>query len=64
MVASGTAHLSNNPVFVATTNMLFDKASGEVSFVNGDIDASGLQAQFLKQPVSLSLSVDRATRTT
>jgi uncharacterized protein (TIGR02099 family) len=36
--------------------MLFDKASGEVSFVNGDIDASGLQAQFLKQPVSLSLS--------
>lgn len=56
VVASGTAHLSNNPVFVATTNMLFDKASGEVSFVNGDIDASGLQAQFLKQPVSLSLS--------
>ncbi|MED5521486.1 MAG: AsmA-like C-terminal region-containing protein, partial [Pseudomonadota bacterium] len=55
-VASGTAHLSNNPVFVATTNMLFDKASGEVSFVNGDIDASGLQAQFLKQPVNLSLS--------
>ncbi|MEC7359264.1 MAG: AsmA-like C-terminal region-containing protein, partial [Pseudomonadota bacterium] len=40
----------------ATTNMLFDKASGEVSFVNGDIDASGLQAQFLKQPVNLSLS--------
>jgi uncharacterized protein (TIGR02099 family) len=36
--------------------MLFDKASGEVSFVNGDIDASGLQAQFLKQPVNLSLS--------
>ena len=56
VVASGTAHLSNNPVFVATTNMLFDKASGEVSFVNGDIDASGLQAQFLKQPVNLSLS--------
>ncbi len=56
MVASGTAHLSDNPVFVATTNMLFDKASGEVSFVNGDIDASGLQAQFLKQPVNLSLS--------
>ena len=56
VVASGTAHLSNNPVFVATTNMLFDKASGKVSFVNGDIDASGLQAQFLKQPVSLSLS--------
>ena len=56
VVASGTAHLSNNPVFVATTNMLFDKASGEVSFVNGDIDASGLQAQFLEQPVSLSLS--------
>ena len=23
-----------------TTNMLFDKASGEVSFVNGDIDAA------------------------
>ena len=56
VVASGTAHLSDNPVFVATTNMLFDKASGEVSFVNGDIDASGLQAQFLKQPVNLSLS--------
>ena len=56
VVASGTAHLSNNPVFVATTNMLFDKASGEVSFVNGDIDASGLQAQFLEQPVNLSLS--------
>ena len=56
VVASGTAHLSNNPVFVATTNMLFDKASGKVSFVNGDIDASGLQAQFLKQPVNLSLS--------
>jgi uncharacterized protein (TIGR02099 family) len=56
VVASGTAHLSDNPVFVATTNMLFDKASGEVSFVNGDIDASGLQAQFLEQPVNLSLS--------
>ncbi|AUI80972.1 YhdP family protein [Alteromonas macleodii] len=56
VVASGTAHLLNNPVFVATTNMLFDKASGKVSFVNGDIDASGLQAQFLKQPVNLSLS--------
>ena len=27
-----------------------------MSFVNGDIDASGLQAQFLKQPVNLSLS--------
>ena len=56
VVASGTVHLSDNPVFVATTNMLFDKASGEVSFVNGDIDASELQAQFLKQPVNLSLS--------
>ncbi|OJF70122.1 TIGR02099 family protein [Alteromonas sp. V450] len=56
VVASGTAHLSDNPVLVATTNMLFDKASGDISFVNGDIDASGLQAQFLKQPVNLSLS--------
>ena len=56
VVASGTAHLSDNTVLVATTNMLFDKASGDVSFVNGDIDASGLQAQFLKQPVNLSLS--------
>ncbi|WP_334021010.1 YhdP family protein [Alteromonas sp. S015] len=56
VVASGTAHLSGNPVYITTTNMLFDKASGEVSFVNGDIDASGLQARFLKQPVNLSLS--------
>ena len=56
VVASGTAHLSNNPVYIATTNMLFDKASGEVSFTNGNIDASDLTAQFLKQPVNLSLS--------
>ena len=56
VVASGTAHLSNNPVYIATTNMLFDKASGEVSFTNGNIDASDLTAKFLKQPVNLSLS--------
>ncbi|WP_394223385.1 YhdP family protein [Alteromonas gracilis] len=56
VVASGTAHLSNNPVYVTTTNMLFDNASGDVSFVNGDIDAKGLNARFLKQPVQLSLS--------
>ncbi|MFZ8201262.1 YhdP family protein [Alteromonas portus] len=56
VVASGTAYLSDNAVLIATTNMLFDKASGDVSFVNGDIDASGLQAHFLKQPVNLSLS--------
>lgn len=56
VVASGIAHLSNNPVYITKTNMLFDKASGDVSFTNGDIDASGLTAQFLQQPVNLSLS--------
>ncbi|MBT3135435.1 TIGR02099 family protein [Alteromonas sp. ALT199] len=56
VVASGTAHLSNNPVYITKTNMLFDNASGDVSFTNGNIDASGLNAQFLKQPVNLSLS--------
>ena len=56
VVASGTAHLANNPVYVATTKMLFDKASGDVSFTNGDIDATNLQARFLKQPIYLSLA--------
>lgn len=56
VVASGTAHLSGNPVYISTTNMLFDKASGDVSFTNGDINASGLKAHFLTQPISLSLS--------
>ncbi|GFD93746.1 DUF3971 domain-containing protein [Alteromonas sp. KUL156] len=56
VVASGTAHLANNPVYVATTHMLFDNASGDVSFTNGDIDASNLKANFLKQPINLSLS--------
>ena len=56
VVASGTAHLSNNPVYITKTNMLFDKASGDVSFTNGDIDAGDLTAQFLQQPVNMSLS--------
>ena len=56
VVASGTAHLSNNPVYIASTKMLFDNASGDVTFTNGNIDANALQARFLKQPVALSLS--------
>lgn len=56
VVASGTAHLSSNPVYIASTGMLFDNATGDITFTNGDIDADGLAASFLNQPVEMAFS--------
>ena len=56
VIASGTAHLSNNPVYITSTDMLFDNASGDITFRNGDIDANSLNASFLNQPVQMSFS--------
>lgn len=56
VVASGTAHLNNNSIYISRTRMQFDNASGDIKFVNGDIDAKALQADFLQQPIDLSFS--------
>ncbi|MEC8419400.1 MAG: YhdP family protein [Pseudomonadota bacterium] len=54
VVASGTAHLNENPIYISRTRMQFDDAVGDIKFVNGNIDATSLQAQFLQQPITLS----------
>lgn len=56
VVASGTATLDRNPVYVRATNMQFEQVSGDISFENGTIDATGLNTQLLSQPLSIDLS--------
>lgn len=56
VIASGTAHLSGNPVYITRTDMLFDNAMGDITFRNGDIDAVSLDATFLNQPVEMAFS--------
>lgn len=56
VVASGTATLTNNPVYVRATNMQFEQVSGDITFENGTIDATGLKTQLLSQPLSIDLT--------
>ncbi|WP_216029477.1 YhdP family protein [Alteromonas sp. C1M14] len=54
VVASGTAYLNDNRVYVASTDMTFQHTAGEISFENQKINGSSLSAELLDQPVSLS----------
>jgi uncharacterized protein YhdP len=54
--ATGTAELSKNSVYIPTTRMRFENASGEITFDNGNINATGISAQFLSQAVSIELN--------
>ena len=52
--ATGMATLDKNPVYITSTKMLFDNASGNIAFDNGNITSKKLSAQLLAQPVTLS----------
>ncbi|WP_334030577.1 YhdP family protein [Alteromonas sp. P256] len=54
--ATGNAALLENTVYIPTTKMRFNKASGDIAFDNGNISATGLSAQFLNQAVTIDLS--------
>ncbi|WP_420934685.1 YhdP family protein [Alteromonas sp. A081] len=53
--ATGTAALSKNTIYIPTTKMRFEKASGDITFDNGNISGTDLSAQFLNQMVSIDL---------
>ncbi|BFT32316.1 YhdP family protein [Alteromonas sp. D210916BOD_24] len=55
VIASGTAHLLDNSIYIPRTAMRFNHTKGDVTFTNGDIDATKLNAVFLKQPIKMSL---------
>lgn len=52
--AQGVAELTGNTVYVASTKMRFENTHGQVAFDNADIDADGITANLLGQPISLS----------
>ena len=54
--ASGQAELTNNPVYISSTKMLFESTSGTVHFENADISAEHLTANLLAQPVEITLN--------
>lgn len=54
IVASGTAKLAENAIYITRTNMLFEQANGAISFENGNINAKGITASFLTQPINLA----------
>lgn len=56
VVASGTAHLLDNSVYIPRTAMRFTQTQGDVTFTNGNIDASDVSAVFLQQPIAISLT--------
>jgi uncharacterized protein (TIGR02099 family) len=51
----GAAQLNNNDVYITSTRMQFDDASGTLTFDNAEIDANGLTASLLGQPVEMSV---------
>lgn len=51
----GAAQLNNNDVYITSTRMQFGDASGTLTFDNAEIDANGLTASLLGQPVEMSL---------
>ncbi|MDO6566705.1 YhdP family protein [Alteromonas sp. 1_MG-2023] len=51
----GAATLNDNSVYITSTRMKFDDANGTLTFDNANIDASGLTASLLGQPVEMSL---------
>jgi len=51
----GEAQLNNNDVYITSTRMQFDDANGTLTFDNAEIDANGLTASLLGQPVEMSI---------
>ena len=52
----GEVLLAENEVELPNLNVLLEKTTGTVSFINNKVMASGLQAQLLKQPIQLGLT--------
>lgn len=55
VVASGEVSLADNDIYVRPTKMRFENAGGKVRFRNDQVNFNGLQAELLKQPVTLAM---------
>ncbi|MFT5674956.1 MAG: hypothetical protein ACI808_000885 [Paraglaciecola sp.] len=56
IVASGTATLVENGIYIPSLDLQFDQAQGDVSFVNDKVEFSGLTANLLDQAVTIAFN--------
>lgn len=56
LVVKGNVLLVENQVEVPSLNILLEQTNGAVTFINNKIQANGLKAQLLQQPIQVSLS--------
>ena len=58
-IAKGTVFLSGNQVTLPRLGLSLEQSSGQISFVNEQIDIQQIDALLLEQPISLALTGDK-----